>query len=93
MSLYGDGASPRPAAPSKITAPDVRARKGREKLVMLTAYDAPSARAVDEAGADIILVGDSLGMVVLGYEDTLEVTLDDMVRHSGARSSWPTCPT
>jgi len=51
---------------------------------MVTAYDAPSARAVAGSGADIVLVGDSLGMVVLGYEDTLNVTLDDMVRHTGA---------
>ena len=59
----------------KITAPSVRARKvrdGHDPLVMLTAYDAPSARMVDAAGADVILVGDSLAMVVLGYDDTLQ---------------------
>ncbi len=51
---------------------------------MVTAYDAPSARAVDGAGADMILVGDSLAMVVLGYDDTLSVTTDDMAHHVGA---------
>ena len=51
---------------------------------MVTAYDAPSARVVDAAGVDMILVGDSLAMVVLGYDDTLQVTTDDMVHHVGA---------
>lgn len=71
----------------KLTAPVIAARKvrnGGEPLVMLTAYDAPSARMVSEAGADIILVGDSLAMVVLGYNDTLQVTVDDMVHHTAA---------
>ena len=54
------------------------------KLTMITAYDYPTAQLVDEAGIDMILVGDSLGMVVLGYEDTLPVTMDDMVRHTQA---------
>ncbi|GAB4226059.1 MAG: 3-methyl-2-oxobutanoate hydroxymethyltransferase [Acidobacteriota bacterium] len=84
MSPRSGDRAPRPAAPSKITVPDVRSRKGGEKLVMLTAYDAPSARLVDAAGADVILVGDSLGMVVLGHENTLAVDLDDMVRHTAA---------
>ena len=68
----------------KLTAPAVRARKGGEALVMVTAYDAPGARIADEAGVDMILVGDSLAMVVLGYEDTLQVTIDDMAHHVGA---------
>jgi 3-methyl-2-oxobutanoate hydroxymethyltransferase len=51
---------------------------------MVTAYDAPTARAVAASGVDVILVGDSLGMVVLGFEDTLHVTVEDMVRHTGA---------
>ena len=51
---------------------------------MVTAYDAPSARVVDAAGVDMILVGDSLAMVVLGYDDTLQVTIDDMAHHTGA---------
>jgi 3-methyl-2-oxobutanoate hydroxymethyltransferase len=67
-----------------VTAPAVRARKGGDPLVMVTAYDAPGARIVDEAGADIILVGDSLAMVVLGYDDTLQVTVDDMAHHVAA---------
>jgi len=55
-----------------------------EKIVMVTAYDTPTARLVDEAGVDAILVGDSLGMVVLGLPSTLQVTLEDMVRHTAA---------
>ena len=71
----------------KITAPSLRDRKvrdGYDPIVMLTAYDAPSARMVDAAGADVILVGDSLAMVVLGYDDTLQVTIDDMAHHTAA---------
>jgi len=68
-----------------VTAPAVRARKGSgEPLVMVTAYDAPGARIADAGGVDMILVGDSLAMVVLGYEDTLSVTVDDMVHHTAA---------
>jgi len=67
-----------------LTAPDIVAAKGGEPLVMVTAYDAPSARVVDGAGVDMILVGDTLAMVVLGYDDTLQVTTDDMVHHVGA---------
>ena len=51
---------------------------------MVTAYDAPGARMADEAGVDLILVGDSLAMVVLGYDDTLQVTVDDMAHHTAA---------
>ena len=72
---------------SRVTAPAIRGRKvasGSAPLVMVTAYDAPGARMVDEAGADLILVGDSLAMVVLGYEDTLQVTVDDMAHHTAA---------
>jgi 3-methyl-2-oxobutanoate hydroxymethyltransferase len=69
----------------KLGAPAVRARKGgSEPLVMVTAYDAPSARAAAAAAVDVILVGDSLGMVVLGYTDTLQVTMEDMVSHTAA---------
>jgi 3-methyl-2-oxobutanoate hydroxymethyltransferase len=67
-----------------ITAPAVRGRKGSDPLVMVTAYDAPGARIADEAGVDLILVGDSVAMVVLGYEDTLQVTVEDMAHHVAA---------
>lgn len=70
-----------------ITVPAIRSRKVRasaEPLVMVTAYDAPSARVADEAGVDLILVGDSVAMVVLGYEDTLQVTVDDLAHHTAA---------
>jgi 3-methyl-2-oxobutanoate hydroxymethyltransferase len=68
-----------------MTAPAIRARKGSgQPLVMVTAYDAPGARIADAAGVDLILVGDSLAMVVLGYDDTLHVTVDDMAHHTAA---------
>jgi 3-methyl-2-oxobutanoate hydroxymethyltransferase len=76
------------AGNGKIAVPDVLARKSSlssdphsspNKIVCLTAYDFPSARLLDEAGVDVILVGDSLAMVVLGYENTLPVTLDEML--------------
>jgi 3-methyl-2-oxobutanoate hydroxymethyltransferase len=59
-------------------------KKTGHKIAALTAYDYPTARLLDEAGLDLILVGDSLGMVVLGYPDTTSVTIDDMIRHTGA---------
>lgn len=71
----------------RMTAPKVRAAKGGPKLRMITAYDAPFARIADEAGADMILVGDSVANVVLNYETTLEVTVDDMVHHTRAVTS------
>ena len=67
----------------KPTVLELRRKKGA-RLAMLTAYDFPSARLVAEAGIDLILVGDSLGMVVLGYGSTLPVTMDDMVHHTKA---------
>jgi 3-methyl-2-oxobutanoate hydroxymethyltransferase len=72
---------------ANVTAPAVRARKvrdGADPIVMVTAYDAPGARMADEAGVDCILVGDSVAMVVLGYEDTLQVSVADIAHHVGA---------
>jgi len=70
---------------ARMTVSEVQSMKqSGEKVVMLTAYDYPSARIADNSGVDMILVGDSLGMVVLGYEDTIKVTLDDMLHHTRA---------
>ena len=72
----------KPERPEKVSAPSLRASKERgERLVCLTAYDYPTARVVDEAGIDVILVGDSLGNVVLGYGNTVPVTLDEILIH------------
>lgn len=70
-----------------VTVPVIgctKVREGSEPLVMVTAYDASGARIADEAGVDMILVGDSLAMVVLGYEDTLSVTVEEMAHHTAA---------
>jgi len=72
----------KPVSVPHVAASKVRA--GADPLVMVTAYDAPSARVADAAGVDMILVGDSLAMVVLGYEDTLQVTVADMAHHVAA---------
>jgi 3-methyl-2-oxobutanoate hydroxymethyltransferase len=78
------------AGNGKVTVPDILSRKLRpgsteptalRKITCLTAYDFPTARLLDAAGVDILLVGDSLGMVVLGYENTLPVTMEDMLHH------------
>lgn len=61
-------------------------KKNKQKISMLTAYDYPTAKLIDESGVDSILVGDSLGSVILGYEDTTHVTVDDMIHHSKAVS-------
>ncbi|SKA07330.1 3-methyl-2-oxobutanoate hydroxymethyltransferase [Selenihalanaerobacter shriftii] len=69
----------------KVTTKTLQAKKvAKEKITMLTAYDYPTAKMIDEAGIDVILVGDSLGMVVLGYDDTLAVTIGDMIHHTKA---------
>lgn len=69
----------------RLTIDDLKRKKrDGEKIAMITAYDYPSARLVDEAGADIILVGDTLGMVVLGYDTTIPVTMEDMIHHTKA---------
>ena len=68
----------------KNTSITFKEAKNKEKMSMLTAYDYSTAKLVDEAGINAILVGDSLGMVCLGYEDTLSVTMEDMIHHSKA---------
>jgi 3-methyl-2-oxobutanoate hydroxymethyltransferase len=75
----------KPERPEKVSAPSLKASKARgERLVCLTAYDYPTARIVDEAGVDVVLVGDSLGNVVLGYGNTVPVTLEEIVVHTKA---------
>ncbi len=74
-----------PAPTTRVTPRTFAAKKSRgEPIAMVTAYDYPSARSADAAGADAILVGDSVGMVVLGYDDTLRVTMEDMLHHAKA---------
>src|SRR5215216_6168152 len=65
----------------KVTEHDIRAMKGRQKVAALTAHDFPTAKLLDEAGVPLLLVGDSLGMVVLGYPDTTHVTMAEMEHH------------
>jgi 3-methyl-2-oxobutanoate hydroxymethyltransferase len=80
------------AGNGKVTVPDIASRKSplsgsseaTPRITCLTAYDYPTARLLDEAGVDILLVGDSVGMVVLGYENTLPVTLEEMLHHTRA---------
>src|SRR3954471_8962586 len=75
----------KPERPEKVSAPSLRASKERgERLVCLTAYDYTMARIVDEAGIDVILVGDSIGNTMLGYGNTVPVTLDEIVMHTRA---------
>jgi 3-methyl-2-oxobutanoate hydroxymethyltransferase len=74
------GASP--AKPSRVTVPWISQAPARgERVVMVTAYDCPQGRQADAAGVDIVLVGDSLAMVVLGHEDTTQVTMEEMLHH------------
>src|SRR5271167_731883 len=74
----------------KVTVPDILSRKlfpgspATKKITFLTAYDYPTARLLDDAGVDMLLVGDSLGMVVLGYDSTLPVTLEEILHHTRA---------
>src|SRR5665213_45775 len=75
------------AGNGKVTVPSIRERKAQisqqnaAKITCLTAYDYPTARLLDEAGVDILLVGDSVGMAVLGYDSTLPVTMDEILHH------------
>ncbi len=87
--MYGNspqgGGTDRPAHPRKrVTAPLLRERKGGEAITMVTAYDFTMARLLDESGVDMLLVGDSLGMVVQGHETTIPVTLDEVSYHTRA---------
>ncbi len=75
-----------PAAVKKVTVPEVRSRKGGVPIAMVTAYDFTMARLLDEGGADLLLVGDSLGMVVQGHPTTLPVTVDEICYHARAVS-------
>ena len=97
LPLYGAGSSSsssppastsadqQPPARKSVSVTTIRGKHRRgEPLSMLTAYDYPSARLADRAGVDILLVGDSLGMVVLGYDSTTPVTMDEMLHHSKA---------
>ena len=70
--------------PKKLTIPDIRNRKKTTPIVEVTAYDYPWAKAADTAGIDVVLVGDSLGMVVLGHPDTVSVTMEEMIHHTKA---------
>lgn len=84
--MYGPqgsgGSAPRPVR--KVTVPEIRARKGGSPIAMVTAYDYTMARLLDEAGADVLLVGDSLGMVVQGHATTLPVTVEEICYHGRA---------
>ncbi|HPB45848.1 MAG: 3-methyl-2-oxobutanoate hydroxymethyltransferase [Microthrixaceae bacterium] len=82
MSLSPNTESRRPVTVPAVASTKVR--NGADPMVMVTAYDAPGARIADAAGVDMILVGDSLAMVVLGYDDTLQVTVADMAHHVAA---------
>ena len=85
MSFTGERSAPEPARRPRFTVQTLAERKrGRERITALTAVDYPSARLVDEAGIDVVLVGDSLAMTVLGHENTLSVTMDEMLHHTRA---------
>ena len=98
----GGNASTAPGLPiPKVTMPALSEMKRQGMPISaLTAYDYSTARLADEAGIDLILVGDSLAMVVLGHENTLAITVDEMLHHTRAarrgvveRCWWPICPS
>jgi 3-methyl-2-oxobutanoate hydroxymethyltransferase len=82
MADDGDGDKSRGTTRERITVPLLRERKNRaERIVAVTAYDYPAARLADRAGVDVVLVGDTVGIMALGYDTTVPVTLDDMLHH------------
>lgn len=83
----GRRTAPWAGSEAPLTVPDIVACKGTRRLVMVTATDEPSARWVDRAGVDLVLVGDSLAMAALGRSDTLTVTMEEMVHHSRAAAA------
>jgi len=89
-STYGGSVA---AVPKKVTVPDVVAMKrDGKRITMMTAYDASFARLVDRAGIDVLLVGDSAGMVMLGYPNTVPVTMDNMIQMAAAVSRGASRP-
>src|SRR5262245_21817750 len=82
--MYGPQGNGAPKRARKVTVPEIRSRKGGPPIAMVTAYDFTMARLLDEGGADLLLVGDSLGMVVQGHQTTLPVTVEEICYHGRA---------